>query len=198
MIKLIIFDVGGVIDTFDESQYIIYITKKLGISSREFANTLLPLLDKMEVGKMNTPELLNILAKKFNVKVKDLEWDSAFVKLNRINRNVVNLIKLLSKRYKIAILSNVSKSRHIVKMERYLHKVKYDKIFTSCYLKMHKPERRIYQFVLKKMNFKPEEALFIDNLEINVQGARKAGIKSIQFINYPDLSKKLRKLNISW
>src|SRR5271154_5795601 len=111
MIKLIIFDVGGVIDTFDESQYIIYITKKLGISSREFANTLLPLLDKMEVGKMNTPELLNILAKKFNVKVKDLEWDSAFVKLNRINRNVVNLIKLLSKRYKIAILSNVSKSR---------------------------------------------------------------------------------------
>lgn len=198
MIKLIIFDVGGVIDTFDESQYIQYITKKLGLPSREFAYTLLPLLDRMEVGKMNTSLMLNLLARKFNVDVKDLEWDSAFIKLNKVNHDVVNLINRLSKKYKIAILSNVSKSRHIVKMEHYLHQVKYDAIFTSCYLKMRKPELKIYRFVLKKLNFKPEDALFVDNLIINVQGARKAGIKSIQFINYSDLIKKLRKFGISW
>jgi glucose-1-phosphatase len=197
-IKLIIFDVGGVIDNFDESQYIRYITKKLGIDGREFAYTLIPLLDKMEIGKMDISQAKNILAKKFKVSVGKLEWDSAFIKLNTLNEDVINLINKLSKNYKIVILTNVSKSRHIVKMERYLHRVKYDAIFTSCYLKMHKPQHRIYRFVIKKMKVNPKEAIFVDNIEKNVAGAREVGIHGIRFTDYRSLVIKLKKLDVSW
>ena len=157
MIKLIIFDVGGVIDTFDESQYIHYITRKLGLNSREFAYTLIPLLDKMEVGKMDIPDAEKILAQKFKVSQEKLEWNSAFIKLNSVNTDVIKLINKLSKKYKIAVLTNVSKSRHAEKMKRYLHHVEYDALFTSCYLKMRKPEHRIYRFVLKKMKARPKK-----------------------------------------
>lgn len=198
MIKLIIFDVGGVIDTFDESQYIHYITRKLGLNSRRFAYTLIPLLDKMEVGKMDIIEAKKILSEKFKVPERKLEWDSAFLKLNSVNEDVVNLISKLSKKYRIAILTNVSRSRHMMKMENYLERVKYDDIFASCYLKMHKPEHKIYRFVLKKIGVKPNETIFIDNLKRNTEGASEIGIYAIQFINYKDLTARLKKLGVRW
>lgn len=198
MIKLIIFDVGGVIDTFDESQYILYISKKLGLDPIKFKHTLVPLLDTMEIGKMDILDAQEVLAKKFKVSRKKLEWNKAFIKLNSVNTDVVKLINKLSKKYEIAILTNVSKSRHMIKMKYYLHQVKYDAIFTSCYLKMRKPEHRIYRFVLKKMNVKPQDSLFIDNLKVNTQGAAEIGMNTIQFKSYKGLVKGLKKLIISW
>ena len=198
MIKLIIFDVGGVIDTFDESQYTRYITRKLGLNSRKFALTLIPLLDKMEIGNMDIPEAEKILAKKFKVSQEKLEWNKGFLKLNSVNDDVIKLINDLSKKYKIAVLTNVSKSRHIIKMKHYLHRVKYDRLFASCYLRMRKPEHRIYRFVLKKMKVNPKNTLFIDNLKMNTEGAAEIGINTIQFRNYKSLVKELKKRRISW
>ncbi|MGD0728582.1 MAG: HAD family phosphatase [Candidatus Micrarchaeaceae archaeon] len=196
MIKLIIFDVGGVIDTFDEKYYIDYISKKVSVNPKEFRKVLIPLLDKMEIGKLELVDMERILSKKFNVSKEKLEWEKAFVKLNTINENIIKLIARLSKKYKIAILTNVSRSRHIMKMEGYLERVAYDKIFSSCYLKMRKPEARIYKFVLKKMNVKASEAVFIDNLKKNTDGAKKVGITSIQFKNYRQLVKSFAKIGI--
>lgn len=196
MIKLIIFDVGGVIDTFDESLYITYLSHKLNLDPVKFREALIPLLDRMEIGKLDLKEMKSRLAKKFKITRKQLEWESAFIKLNSVNKDVVNLISKLSKSYKIAILTNVSRSRHMMKMERYLGKVKYDKMFTSCYLGMNKPNADIYLFTLDKMKVKPKEAIFIDNLERNVIGARKVGINAIQFTNYKNLVKELKKFGI--
>lgn len=196
MIKLIIFDVGGVIDTFDESLYIKYICKKRGLDPLKFRRALAPLLDRMEISELELYEMKKILAQKFKVSEDQLEWESAFIKLNTVNRDVVKLITRLSKKYKIAILTNVSRSRHLMKMELYLEKVKYDKMFTSCYLKMRKPDAEIYQYVLEKMKAKPKEAVFIDNMEKNVVGARKVGITAIRFTDYKSLVKNLRALGI--
>jgi glucose-1-phosphatase len=197
-IKLIIFDVGGVIDTFDEIQYISYISKKLNIDPLAFSRLLIPLLDKMEISKISLADTQKALSKEFKVSERRLEWNSAFLRLNKVNKDVVALIAKLSKNYKIAILTNVSRSRHIVKMEQYLEKVKYDRIFTSYELRMHKPEHKIYEFVLKKMDTKPNEAIFVDNLITNIEGAKEVGINSIQFITYPKLVKKLKKLEVKW
>lgn len=196
MIKLIIFDVGGVIDNFDESMYADYLAKKLGIGRDEFWHTLIPLLDRMELGHSTLVQMKKALSGKFKVSQRKLEWDSAFIKLNTINWNVINLANRLSKNYRIAILTNVSRSRHMVKMWRYLEKVKYERLFASCYLHMAKPDPRFYRFVLKEMKVSPSEAVFIDNLKKNTDGAEKVGIRSVQFTNYHSLVKDLNKLGI--
>jgi epoxide hydrolase-like predicted phosphatase len=197
MIKLIIFDVGGVIDRFDESQYIDYISKKLGIDAVEFRNALIPPLDSMEIGKSTLLDMKKKLSRKFNVSQRALEWDEAFEKLESVNKQVVNLMSRLSKHYRVAILTNVSRSRHMVKVERYLGNIKAERTFASCYLKMAKPDPRIYRFVLNEMKIRPEEAIFIDNLKRNVVGAEKVGIKSIQFTDYNLLASKLKKLGVN-
>jgi epoxide hydrolase-like predicted phosphatase len=197
MIKLMIFDVGGVIDRFDESMYIGYISKKLHINPIEFKNALIPTLDRMEVGTGTLAEMEEKLSKRFKVSKARLEWGPAFEKLNGVNWDVVNLINRLSKYYRIVILTNISRSRHLTKMHQdYMKKVKYERLFASCYLGMAKPDPRIYGYVLEKMGVKPGEAIFVDNLKRNTNGAEKVGIKSIQFINYGKLVADLKKLKI--
>lgn len=199
MIKLIIFDVGGVIDTFDESQYIDYLSMKFGLDKHRFRAALIPLLDRMEVGKLSLKRLKRRLSRRLGISQKELEWDTAFEKLNSTNEDVIKLINNnLYGKYKIAILTNVSRSRHLIKMRVFLGNVKNDRIFASCYIKLHKPEKKVYEFVLDKMHVLPSETIFIDNLRKNVDGARSVGIHAIQFRGYKDMVNRLRKLGVKW
>ena len=106
-----------------------------------------------------------------------------------------NLVNLLSKRYRIALLSNVGRARYIEGLQL-LDGIKTDRVFASCYIKMRKPEAGIYRYALKKMGVKAGEAIFIDNMEENVAGARKVGIRSILFTGYGRLVKDLKRLKI--
>ncbi len=195
-IKLIIFDVGGVIDTFDERKYVKYISKKLGLNASRFQAFLLPMLDRLEVGRMTLKEMLHRMSKEFKVPESSLEWDAAFPVLNSVNKDVVALMRRLSSRYTIAILTNVSRSRHQMKMHEYLGKVRCKRIFASCYIGIAKPDPRIYRLVLKRMGFSPKEALFIDNMERNTNGARAVGIDAIRFVGYKALMSQLSKRGI--
>ena len=195
-IKLIIFDVGGVIDTFDEKKYIEYISRKLGFSANSFRNALIPMLDRMEVGQITLKEMLSRLSREFGVPEHSLEWDSAFAALNSVDSKVVNLINRLSERYTVAILTNVSRSRHQMKMREYLKNVRCKRIFASCYLGMAKPDPRIYRFVLKHMGFSPKDSLFIDNIKRNTDGASAIGMDTIRFTGYKELVIQLSKRGI--
>ncbi len=195
-IKLIIFDVGGVIDTFDERKYVKYISRKLGLNAGRFQASLLPMLDRLEVGRMTLKGMLHKMSKEFKVPESSLEWDSAFPALNSVNRNVVSLMGRLSSKYTVVILTNVSRSRHQMKMRGYLEKVRCKRIFASCYLGIAKPDPRIYRLVLKRMGFNPKEALFIDNMERNVRGAKAVGIDAIRFTGYNALVAQLSRRGI--
>jgi FMN phosphatase YigB (HAD superfamily) len=54
-----------------------------------------------------------------------------------------------------------------------------------------KPEPLIYETAIKKSGFRPEEILFIDDLEANVQAAHDQGINIIHYVDYPRFGKEL-------
>ncbi len=195
MIKLIIFDIGDVLINFNDDEYINYISKKLHINAKDFTNCLNPLVVKMEYGAASLKQTEDALAKRFNTSDGSLEWIQSYRKIAKLNRQVFNLINSLSKRYKVVLLSNVGRARYIEGLQL-IKGVKVDRVFASCYIKMRKPEARIYRYALKKMDTAPSEAVFIDNMEENVIGARKVGIKAIKFVGYEQLVKDLRKLKI--
>ena len=197
MVKLLIFDVGGVIVDYTEEEYMRYISRKFGLDVRKFSKAMNSLITKMEYGNIKTESAESELSKQFHIPELDLEWISAYKKLARLDKKVARLMARLSKRYRIVLLSNISASRYVESKKLFLNKVKHGRTFASCYLRMRKPERRIYLYVLKAMHTKPEDALFIDNMQENVDGARKAGIKAIRFISCAHLTKALRKYRIT-
>jgi 2-haloacid dehalogenase len=58
--------------------------------------------------------------------------------------------------------------------------------------KLLKPDPAIYFRALNRFGLKPAEALFIDDREINVEGARALGMQAHLFIDADDLRVRLR------
>lgn len=75
------------------------------------------------------------------------------------------------------------------------HKL-FDQIVYSFDEGISKPEQRAYELILEKLEAKPEESLFIDDSERNLQAAERLGITTVLFQNAEQLKEDLRQLKI--
>jgi putative hydrolase of the HAD superfamily len=86
-----------------------------------------------------------------------------------------------------AILSNMS-DNVLARIESefdWIHR--FDVQVWSFQLLMAKPDPAIYDYTLKKLDVRPQEALFLDDRLINVEAARALGMKALQFSNITNL-----------
>jgi FMN phosphatase YigB (HAD superfamily) len=200
MIKLIMFDIGGVIEDYTEEQYIDYICAKLKIDKKQFEGDLFRIIPSSEEGRISTREMLKRVALFSGVKsYRLLEWSQAIGKLGKIDLKVAGLVNALKRNYRVVLLSNVSHSRYMeVRATGFFKKCRPDRVYASCYLKMAKPDQKVYRYVLKKERMTGEETVFIDNLLVNVRGAERVGIKGVHFVGYAKLVEDLKKMGIKW
>lgn len=54
-------------------------------------------------------------------------------------------------------------------------------VFVSSNYRMLKPDVEIYKRFLKEYDLKPEECLFVDDMEVNVEAAKQAGMNAFRF-----------------
>ncbi len=198
MINAIIFDFGGVLIDFKEEYYYKYLSKKFNIDYDLLEKTFNKLIRKMEVGDLKLNELLIIISKKFNIKKNQIEWTSSFRTIAKRDNKMITLVKKLRKNYKIYLLSNISKSRYLEGIKYFLKKDSYNfnKKFASCYIHLRKPDKKIYEYVLKKIQLNAGETIFIDDRLENITNANSIGMHGIEFTNYNDLILELKKQNI--
>ncbi len=59
----------------------------------------------------------------------------------------------------------------------------FEVVVDSAFVGMRKPERRIYELTLERLDdgLRPEECLFLDDFEINCEGARALGMTAVLF-----------------
>jgi putative hydrolase of the HAD superfamily len=63
--------------------------------------------------------------------------------------------------------------------------------FSSCYLGVRKPDEGIYKLALEVTQRAPEESLFIDDRELNLECAKQLGMHTIHFQNAVQLRQEL-------
>jgi putative hydrolase of the HAD superfamily len=69
----------------------------------------------------------------------------------------------------------------------------FDELVLSCEHRILKPERAIYELALDIAGVLPSEALFIDDNEANVEGARAAGLSSFRFTGEAEFAATLER-----
>ena len=80
-----------------------------------------------------------------------------------------------------AILSNMG-DNVLERMEREFDWLpSFDVLVWSFQLHMAKPDPAIYHYTLNKLGARPEETLFIDDKQVNVDAARALGIHALRF-----------------
>ena len=194
-IKAILFDIGNVVidEPGGESREIL--AKKFGIDEKAFKEFAMRNLKFSLKGKLHYNDFFKKLLKETKVKAnpKDLvkEWIKAREKISKPNKKVIALLKPLSKKYKIASLTNSTFLNDKAKQRKQIYKL-FPMNFISCRLGYMKPEKEIYQIAIKRLKLKPEQILFIDDREEKIKAAKKLKLKTLLADN--NLEKNLRKL----
>ena len=82
--------------------------------------------------------------------------------------------------YGIYVLSNASDAFYEY-FPKFLPIDFFNGVFVSSNYRMLKPDVEIYKRFLKEYDLKPEECLFVDDMEVNVEAAKQAGMNAFRF-----------------
>ena len=122
-------------------------------------------------------------------------WKEAFEAVYSPKAEMFALVRVLQKNgYKTALLSNTEPPAM-----RFFHQQGYemfDVCVFSCAEGTVKPERKIYEMALKRLGVKPDEAVFTDDREDYIDGAKEAGLNTILFEGAEQVKKELLLLSV--
>ena len=114
-------------------------------------------------------------------------------------KGTVDLIRRLSDaQYPVYALTN-----NVIEIVEYI-KSRYDfwhffiGAVVSAEVKYLKPSREIYQFLCEKYELEPNETIFIDDYQPNVDGAISFGLKGLRFLSAEQCEQDLRKLGLEF
>jgi putative hydrolase of the HAD superfamily len=100
-------------------------------------------------------------------------------------------LRLKERGMRTAILSNMG-DNVLANMQRTFDWLpRFDVLVWSYQLRMAKPEPAIYLHVLKEVDVRPEEALFLDDKLVNVEAARALGMRALEFSTVEKLRRDL-------
>jgi epoxide hydrolase-like predicted phosphatase len=198
-IRAVIFDFGGVV--YKEVMGFIYedTGKRFGIEPSVVRDESKQLQAEWQKNKITSEEFWRRLAS--NLKIVDVQalkevWDKTFVEHTAPNEKTIEIIKKLKANgYEVVVLSNT------IEPHAAYHKLKknfdlFSFVFLSFEIGMRKPDRELYEYVLKQLNVHPEQCLFVDDSEKNVLAAEEVGMHAIHFKNAEQLEAELKKLEI--
>jgi len=98
----------------------------------------------------------------------------------------------------LATLNNESRELNLHRIEKFGLRNYFSAFFSSCYLGVSKPHPQIYRSALDISQRRPEECVFIDDRSLNLEGARRLGLHTIQFLNAGQMAEDLRRLGVEF
>ena len=200
--KAIIFDMGGVLVDLDvEACRRAY---KEGLEFHEIDQILDPchqtgVLGEMEIGHITRDEFIDYVIAHSRSGVTEEDVDHALHQiLVSIAPYKIALLRKLSEKYDIYMLSNnnpiaTKKAEEMFREGGFSMENDFKKCYISYQMKMLKPSAEFYKAVIEDIGLPPEEILFIDDSQKNVDAAIDAGLPAVYYEPGTDLGELIAK-----
>jgi len=202
-ITTIFWDLGGVVLTnaWDRDQRV-RVLSEFGITAKpdldEFGDRHREVASLFEIGQCTLQEYLDMtlfgIERNFTreqFKEKMFEQSQALEGLE-----VLKAVADTGK-YFLATLNNESRELNEHRFQKFGLTRYFRTFFSSCYLKMMKPNPDIYQTALNLTQREAGECVFIDDRAQNAEAARRLGIHAIEYKNPTQLKGELKKFGVS-
>jgi len=109
-------------------------------------------------------------------------WNDNFPNCFSVNQNTINIVNTIKMHVKVGIITNGSTQRQKAKINNTNLNSCFDTIIISEEVGFSKPDKRIFELALNKLNVQPEAVLFVgDDIEKDIGGSQNANMKGIWF-----------------
>ena len=182
--RLYVFDLGGV--TLDNVDFRKKWLNNIKVDEREFYRTyneyIWPIMD----GTMSVETFYSHLEKYFGIKIEGDPFYEYFSPI--LNKDVAETISRLREDGNRVVTGTNNCTPHW----RFIKAQGWDKLFDASYasqeIALSKPFSSFYKYILEKEGYEAEEAVMIDDLEENLEGARGVGMKTFHLT--PEFDRK--------
>jgi putative hydrolase of the HAD superfamily len=195
----LIFDFGNVLAYFDYSLACERYGRRIGLTGEAFLDLLRerglnPLVASYERGELSSEEFSAGVCRIAGVEIAHDDFVTAWADIFRLNEPVAELVRSLKAGGFTLVLGSNTNAIHAGHFRRQFAEVlgHFDRLVLSYEIGHIKPSRAFYEACAQAARRPPGECIFIDDLAENVEGARLAGLRAIQFQDLPALLTELR------
>jgi len=182
MIKVVIFDVGGVLVKWSRDAIDNDIKTELNLSEEQYSKFWEDYVRPFSRGEITEVEIWENATRELGIRPVALEEDligRSFAKSSVPYKQMILFVESLKARgFRVAILSN-NNEIHTASLRKKKVFEPFKDVFLSQNLGMRKPDPAIYEHVLKELNVKPDETIFIDDALENIEAAQKLGMHTV-------------------
>ena len=192
-IEAIVSDFGGVLTSALVDSFV-GVLDSSGVSLEELGKAMAALAERegsnplfeLETGRLSEARFMGALSDELSARrgsrVELDGFGERYFRHLEPNERLIEYMRELGARgYRLAICTNnvrewEARWRAMLPVDEI-----FDVVVDSAFVGARKPERRIYEITLERLGTSPEATLFIDDIEINCQGAREIGMQAIHF-----------------
>jgi len=183
-IKLILFDLGGVLVELGESMFPeSWLPDGASFCLNDWFSSNIAL--QFETGLMPTHSFIKNLKQQLSLDASEAavltafrEWPVGLIE------GTDQLLERLEKDYRIAVLSNSNETHEPRIMRDFALQSRIDDVFFSHRIGYSKPSKEAYLHVLNVLDFKANEVMFFDDNANNVKAAKALGMHAF-VVNSP-------------
>jgi putative hydrolase of the HAD superfamily len=196
MIAAIIFDIGGILEP--SYSIVLELADFIGLNVDTMRDHLLRVHGELSDGKMSLQEAYGQLVASSGTAMPARRAVEKHLELYRAatlttDHRVLSLIERLKHDYTVACLTNTEMEVGQLNRQRGYFQV-FHKAFLSTEIGLHKPDPRVFEYVLRDLGCGPAAAVFVDDRIENVQGARTAGLHAIHYEGFDSFPSALNQV----
>lgn len=205
MIKNILFDLGGVIMDIRRDNCV-EAFKKLGMADPgQFLGDYAQKgpFQGVEDGSVSASQFRDEIRKLIPARLSDEEIDDAFSQfLIGIPTHRLGELERLHESYRLLMLSNTNPIMWNGKIDSEFRKAGhdvghyFDGIALSYEAKAMKPDLRIFRYAIEKLKMDPNETIFLDDSQTNLDAAARLGFKTLLIPPEKEFYQLLKDVNI--
>ena len=195
-IRAVYFDLGGVIVRTGDREPRTKLAERLGMTYEELAKAVFENESSLRasLGAISPQEHWADVIQRLRLPPSEADVvRHEFFAGDSLDLDLINFIRSLRPKYRTGLLSNAWSDMRAYLISQKIEDA-FDQLIISAEVGIMKPDARIYQLALEKLNVAPEEAVFVDDFTVNIEGARAIGMYAILFTQPDRTLEELKQL----
>jgi epoxide hydrolase-like predicted phosphatase len=195
-IRAVYIDLGGVIVRTEFQAPRLHLAERLGMEYEDVVRIVFDSETSLQasIGEITEEEHWEAVMNRLHLPHSDADTvRDEFFAGDVIDRELLDHLRSLRDRYKIGLISNAWTG-----LRPWIVRQRFDDVFDvmiiSAEVRVIKPGPSIYKAALEQLDVAPAEAVFIDDVIENVDGARRVGMNGILFAGPDQAVDELEKM----